>query len=93
MPARARVRTICSRPPVRSCRTPGVTLDYADLVDPDTFEALDEAAPASPEDGSAEPAPPREAVYVVAAVVDGVRLLDTTALRIEGARALGSMPG
>lgn len=72
---------------------PGVTLDYADLVDPDTFEALDEAAPASPEDGSAEPAPPREAVYVVAAVVDGVRLLDTTALRIEGARALGSMPG
>ncbi|GMA32442.1 hypothetical protein GCM10025875_24340 [Litorihabitans aurantiacus] len=54
----------------------GVALDYADLVDPDTFAPLAADAPTGA-DG------PREATYVVAAVVDGVRLLDTTTVTLH----------
>lgn len=51
---------------------PGVEVDYATLVHPDSFEPVTRIQGV-----------PREAVrYVVAAVVDGVRLLDTGALDI-----------
>ncbi|PWD50600.1 pantoate--beta-alanine ligase [Serinibacter arcticus] len=50
----------------------GVALDYADLVTPTTF------LPAGPDEAG-------ELTYVVAAVVDGVRLIDTTPLVVGGA--------
>nr|WP_269846123.1 pantoate--beta-alanine ligase [Serinibacter arcticus] len=58
----------------------GVALDYADLVDPGTFLPLD----GDGDDPAATPGV-REATYVVAAVVDGVRLIDTTTV-VLGAR-------
>nr|WP_281254917.1 pantoate--beta-alanine ligase [Serinibacter salmoneus] len=80
---------------------PGITLDYALLVDPTTFLPLvpdghDARIPAPAEAHDAQQGSEsisQDAVYVVAAVVEGVRLLDTGALRIEPGRALGSMPG
>ena len=61
----------------------GVALDYADLVDPVTFLPLDADDGAAPAD--AADVHGREATYVVAAVVDGVRLIDTTSLVLGAA--------